>query len=402
MKWVLHNNAVLSPQPPMAGEIYDSIPAAIWSLEQEPLTGIFFLKKISESFEMPEKVYGVEDRFVKKIDVVARNMKRHIGMVFSGDPGSGKTITAKRICNNLLLDQNIPTILINQDLPGLAEFIAGVPQKIIFLFDEYEKVFKTEEQESKLLTVLDGVLTTGQKKLFIMTRNKAGMHYAMKDRPSRIRYYKEFGRLSESVVREVLEDRLQRKDLLEESLSYLKSLRTLTMDMVNEVIQEIDVTGETPQDFNADERTYYGLFIFDRKTNKWIEVGKEERFNAWDVLKPQDQCWFGKNTYGFLKEVISYNEFMVEYPNLNKVKKAVESVKDDDSDSWEEEVPYDLNNPDFLKLLGKSFITSAPKNPLCVAEGIHRYRMGVCREGEFQNFERQNYYNEVVNTSAWG
>ena len=75
------------------------------------------------------------------------------------------------------------------------------------LFDEFEKVYDSDEQE-EMLTLLDGVFPS--KKLFVLTCNdKWRVNQHMRNRPGRIFYMLDFTGLDEDFVVEYCHDNLK-------------------------------------------------------------------------------------------------------------------------------------------------------------------------------------------------
>jgi hypothetical protein len=66
--------------------------------------------------------------------------------------------------------QGVPTIVINAPWCGdkFNTLIQSIQQPCIVMFDEFEKVYSSEEQEA-MLTLLDGIYSS--KKLFLLTSN---------------------------------------------------------------------------------------------------------------------------------------------------------------------------------------------------------------------------------------
>ena len=105
----------------------------------------------------------------------------------------------------------IPTLLINSAYTGDAffQFLYSIQQECIVFFDEFEKVYDDDDQQS-LLTVLDG--TFPSKKLFLLTSNSTDMiNIHLKNRPGRIHYHINFKGLSGEFIKEYIQDNLDNK-----------------------------------------------------------------------------------------------------------------------------------------------------------------------------------------------
>ena len=99
----------------------------VYELEYHELFG-FSLKPISENFEFPYKIYGLET------DIIDRTLKYYnnttsgnLGVLLNGIKGTGKTVTSKIICNKL----NMPVILIPSGFSGAEDYINSIPQNIV-------------------------------------------------------------------------------------------------------------------------------------------------------------------------------------------------------------------------------------------------------------------------------
>ena len=168
--------------------------------------------KIVPDLVMPEKLYETEDstKFINKvIDYFNKSTDGTTGVMLSGLKGSGKTITAK----NIALHSNLPIILIDKSfrselISKLFNLLENVPACI--MFDEIDKLGK-HYADDYLLKVLDGANTCG-KKLFLCTCNDTdAINEYLKDRCSRIRYWKKFDEVSPSLITEILNDKLNDK-----------------------------------------------------------------------------------------------------------------------------------------------------------------------------------------------
>ncbi len=208
----------------------------------------FFLKKVSDSFELPNPSYGLENDLIKRVKTSFGSFKKNFGLLLKGMKGTGKTVTAKQLCNELKL----PVILVNSYFQNIGGFINEIEQDVVLFFDEFEKVYEFnsytnydqeegEEQSgikqtnvASLLTLMDGVFTSSYKRLFILTTNKEYMPDAMMARPSRIRYIKNFSDLNYDVIMEILTDIVKDKKLIPKLVSLISGLEIITIDIVTE------------------------------------------------------------------------------------------------------------------------------------------------------------------------
>lgn len=232
--------------------VSDSLKPAIYELDFDSFQKCFFLKKISDIFNLPEKMYGLENVFVDRVVTTFNKLDKNFGVLLKGMKGTGKTHLSKLICNKI----NQPVILINKSYTNIGEFINSINQDLILLFDEFEKTYNVntyisddddDEGNSKninsLLTLMDGVFTSEYKRLFLLTTNKVFLPDALLSRPSRIRYIKEFSDLKTDQILEIIEDTLSDKKHREKLINFLSSLEFITVDVVKSICEEINLYG---------------------------------------------------------------------------------------------------------------------------------------------------------------
>ena len=201
----------------------------------------------TEDFELPAKLYGDTTRNADRIMNSFWQRGKSTGVMLVGEKGSGKTLLSKHICVELA-KQGVPTIVINQPWHGdkFNTLIQTIEQPAIVLFDEFEKVYDSEEQES-LLTLLDGVYAS--KKLFMLTSNdkwKVDSH--MRNRPGRIFYMIDFKGLDADFIREYCEDNLNDKKHLETIVNISTIFAEFNFDMLKALVEDMNRYNESPQD----------------------------------------------------------------------------------------------------------------------------------------------------------
>ncbi len=198
-------------------------------------------------FKIPDRVYGSLPKQRARIVETFFARPTTTGVLLSGEKGSGKTLLAKTVCAELAEKHDIPTILVNQPFSGddFNIFIQTIEQPAVVMFDEFEKVYKREDQES-LLTLLDGVITT--KKLFILTCNdQFRIDNYMRNRPGRIYYFIPFRGLGKEFIREYCEDTLAQKEYTEKLCAISDLFDEFNFDMLKAVVEEMNRYGDTPE-----------------------------------------------------------------------------------------------------------------------------------------------------------
>lgn len=233
----LKNNKILK-QVDNNIQVIDSLPKRIYTMNYDQDRHEIFLEDYSDEFRFDFKVYGMESKFMKHIMKTYENTQGNLGILFNGVKGTGKTITAKLIANQMKL----PVIIINAPYSGLDNFISKINCDCILFFDEFEKNFSSDEgNDIVLLSVMDGVFNSSYRRIFLLTTNKLCINENFIGRPSRIRYKKSFGNLSTEVVKEYLNDNLINKERIKEVLQYVDTLAISTIDILKCIVDELNI-----------------------------------------------------------------------------------------------------------------------------------------------------------------
>lgn len=217
----------------------EGLPKGIYEVKLS-MTG-FYLSKIAESFTFDYKLYGLNQKFIDYVLKTYENTTGNLGVLLDGIKGTGKTVTAKELCNCLQL----PVILV-QSMGGdtnskLIKYLStAIDFDCIFFFDEYEKEFKNS---SDVLSFMDGTYNSIYRKVFLLTTNELNVDPNLLGRPSRIRYKKSFGNLSEEVTREILNDILEDKTAIEKVIELTHSMNIITIDLIKAIATEINIHG---------------------------------------------------------------------------------------------------------------------------------------------------------------
>jgi hypothetical protein len=167
--------------------------------------------------------------------------------MLTGEKGSGKTLLAKMLSFKGY-DKGYPTIVINQPWCGEAfnAFIQSIEQPVIVVFDEFEKIYDEQDQES-MLTLLDGVYPS--KKLFVLTCNdKWRVNQHMRNRPGRIFYNLEYKGLEADFIREYCEDNLKAKEHIDRIIGIAGTFDQFNFDMLKALVEEMNRFNESPQE----------------------------------------------------------------------------------------------------------------------------------------------------------
>lgn len=306
--WVYNSNDYRIAE---VSQVIDVLPAGIYKTEIDRYEEIY-LSKISDKFEMPSKIYGLEQDFVKRVQKSWESTTGNMGVLLNGIRGTGKTITAEIIANQ----SNLPVILVTDNYKGLTSFFNEIQQDCIIFIDEYDKIF--ERHSNTLLTIMDGALKTTSRFMFLLTTNESYLNPHMYQRPSRIRYIKTFGDLDLNSIIEIVDDMLIHKELRNKSIEFIAHMPIITIDLVKSVIEEINIHHQEPELFKSvfnyrdDDTDVYNIHQVSsgEVVKTWAKsyCSHSIPFNASNI---DDDFRVGYNDVGEICEIISDNEVMV-------------------------------------------------------------------------------------------
>lgn len=235
--WSDLNGSIYLMSPPRGLEQLEN---AVYTIDKN-LMG-FYLTKISDNFEFEHKIYGLEDKFIKRVVKTYNSENGNLGVLLNGIKGTGKTVTSKIIANSL----NLPIIIVDRQLEDICNFLNDIPQNVVLILDEYEKTFG---ESTEMLQIMDGALNSKFRRVFILTTNNLYVDSNLLQRPSRIRYLNKFDHLSPSIVEEIVDDCLIHKQFKNQCVKFISNLELITVDIVKAVIKEVNIHEEEPEQF---------------------------------------------------------------------------------------------------------------------------------------------------------
>jgi SpoVK/Ycf46/Vps4 family AAA+-type ATPase len=203
----------------------------VYKVNCNPQTGEIYVTEIQQSFDFPYKIYGMENKFIDRVIRTYNETTGNMGMLLNGVKGTGKTVTSKQICNKL----NLPVLLIHEAYNGLPSFLNEVQQDVVVLIDEFEKIYA--DRDHTVLTVMDGVMDNGFRKVFILTTNSLYVNDNLIQRPGRIRYLKTYSDLTLDVITEIVDDKLIHTEHRKATIDFLSNLETITVDIVKAIVE---------------------------------------------------------------------------------------------------------------------------------------------------------------------
>jgi hypothetical protein len=216
----------------------EKLPVGVY-IAHESLMGMY-LTRTADEFVFPYKVYGVEREFIERVKRTYRSTNNNLGLLLNGVKGTGKTVTAQIICNELQL----PVIIVTANMGGLPDFLSKIQQDVVVFIDEYEKIYS--DRDHSVLTVMDGVLNCGHRRTFVLTTNNLWVNENMLQRPGRIRYLKTFSDMPLSVITEIVDDMLTATEHRKATIDFISGLEHITIDIIKAIISEVNIHHEDP------------------------------------------------------------------------------------------------------------------------------------------------------------
>ena len=182
-----------------------------------------------------------------------------------GPPGNGKTQFVKYLATKYKVPIRIITFSPEFTNHHLMEMFSRIGSKCIVLFEDFDNYFDgrtcilgSGNNQIKfsfdiILNGLDGIYNTYENVMFIMTANKIEkIDYALKNRPSRFKYVREFKNPSDETKKNFLPENwiphtknfnldqiLRLKEFYEQKNNLQNALAKLEKNMEDKIIQEI-------------------------------------------------------------------------------------------------------------------------------------------------------------------
>ena len=234
--WNVIENANLTAQ----------LPVGIYSVEYNPYRHSFNLERKADCFKDNIESLLLDEEFINNTQTMFNTQDRNLGIALVGLKGTGKTVTAKELCNRLQL----PVICLGSTYGAgednglaLTSFIQSIEQECIIFVDEYEKIFPPED--TTMLKLLDSNYCGNKKRLYLLTMNSMDINENLIARPSRIRYIRKFGNLTQKEITMLIDKYLPSlsQDQKQQLLAFILPLSLITIDLLKSICFEIKTFG---------------------------------------------------------------------------------------------------------------------------------------------------------------
>jgi len=245
MTYYIKQGDIFKPSSEASLDIRNELPVGNYTIGKDMYDNFFF--QTVDSFTLPNKRYGDNTKYSERIFNTFVKRENATGVLLTGEKGSGKSLLAKCLSSKAA-ENNIPTIIINAPWhgDGFNNLIQSIQQPCVILFDEFEKVYDSQQQEA-VLTLLDG--TFPSKKLFVLTCNDQWrIDSNMRNRPGRIFYSIEFKGLSVEFIKEYCEDKLENKTHIETLCKVSTLYEQFNFDMLQGIVEDMNRYDESPQE----------------------------------------------------------------------------------------------------------------------------------------------------------
>lgn len=230
--------------------ITDEIAPGIYKVvaSPNPMDNRIGIQKVGDKFELGlKKVYetGGEEimGMIKKTwdSHQFQDKIRNLCTIFSGVKGTGKTISAKLLCNDYA--ERYPVFIVDSAFGGaIVNLVQNIDFKCVIFIDEAEKTF-SDDAKIHLLKICDGSYNAASK-LILMTMNNLYVDQNLISRPGRVRYIKEFKNLPKATCMQIIKDNLEYPERAEEIYDLVNTLENVTIDIVLSIVEEVNIYGD--------------------------------------------------------------------------------------------------------------------------------------------------------------
>lgn len=171
-----------------------------------------------------------------------------MGLLFSGDPGTGKTFFAGQIGQKLADEKDAITIITNSfndfNLPQLVDAIkSDNPDRfIVVVMDEFEKCKEHQLENGELLAYLDGATSKNNVLNIALVNAKSSMKNFLLKRPGRFEIAYDFDERDDSVLEALVKNMIPERFLERIDFAYITKQLIIeqrrTVDCINIAIRD--------------------------------------------------------------------------------------------------------------------------------------------------------------------
>ena len=217
--------------------ISETLPIHIYRVKYQKMAG-FFLEKVFNEFKVPSKIYGNVYEKAERICKRYEKDNKSLGALLLGAKGSGKTLLATVIIDKFIKQYNKAVIIVDNNFGELnSEMISFISQfnNCLFIFDEFEKLFKRQDQEL-FLNFFDDKFNNNRLSLVIS--NDSHISEFLLDRPSRFFYKYNYNKLDNLTIKEILQDH-NLSDMYEDFITMKAKMDSFSFDIINNIVDEV-------------------------------------------------------------------------------------------------------------------------------------------------------------------
>jgi len=235
--------------------LLDELPPYIYVLLYDDDKKFYYLEERSEKFDLPEKIYTDKRRENKIINFFLHEDRKSVGVLTTGNKGTGKTLLNKTVCNSMI-EKGYPVILIEHAHYG-EEFTAFIQKinKCVLFFDEFGKIYNNTDSYNQeyLLGLLDGASATDEHILFLFSDNTTNnINDYLLDRPGRIRYWFKYDKLEIEILKDYCKDKNINSDIVTNIISVYNRKQNFSFDMLKAIVDEYLLFNERISDIIKD------------------------------------------------------------------------------------------------------------------------------------------------------
>lgn len=308
-------------------KIRKELPYGVYGVNMQAMSGELYLTKQKPEFLMPKDFYEVKGKEFQYVKDVAKASSGNLGIILNGVKGTGKTIFAEKLCNELQIPVLIMESWGEKNLSVLKQ-ISDIPYDLVLFFDEFEKKFSEDDQQM-LLSVIDGVYNTNYRRIFILTTNEANIDPNMLGRLHRFAYRLDFTYITDKdTIKNYFSERINLTDeQLHWLVGYMQSKINNTIDTFSKIVEEINFVG-------FDKFREIGSEIMNLESTERVIYCIRRIFSTY--VRTNNNRWTKEYTINsFIEEIHDYNKRnkLIEerdglLRNANKTEQMYERIKE--------------------------------------------------------------------------